>query len=275
MSQNIIFTYERARYLKWASFLIIAGIVAYVFDEPAIKPSGGTWLGYTLGTIGALLIVWLMFFGMRKRAYSSTLGTVKGWLSAHVYLGLALITIATLHTGFEFGWNVHTLAYSLMMIVIGSGIWGVVIYSINPALMGSALRGKTLEEMAKQLRDIDKQARNIASNLDAEAQALVEKAANGVVFANNWQKFTGRNPNCSTQVAVDALGKRNFSAGGTGSVEHDLYTLELKRLEQLKRIREYVRLKHWVEGWLFFHVPLSFALLAALTAHIVSVFFYW
>jgi hypothetical protein len=27
--------------------------------------------------------------------------------------------------------------------------------------------------------------------------------------------------------------------------------------------------------WLLFHVPLSFALLATLTAHIVSVFFYW
>jgi hypothetical protein len=27
--------------------------------------------------------------------------------------------------------------------------------------------------------------------------------------------------------------------------------------------------------WLYFHVPLSFALLAALTAHIISVFFYW
>ena len=32
-------------------------------------PNGGTWLGYTLGTIGALLIVWLMLFGIRKRRY--------------------------------------------------------------------------------------------------------------------------------------------------------------------------------------------------------------
>jgi hypothetical protein len=27
--------------------------------------------------------------------------------------------------------------------------------------------------------------------------------------------------------------------------------------------------------WLYFHVPLSFSLLAALIAHIVAVFFYW
>jgi hypothetical protein len=30
-----------------------------------------------------------------------------------------------------------------------------------------------------------------------------------------------------------------------------------------------------MEIWLYLHVPLSFALLAALTAHIVSVLFYW
>ena len=33
--------------------------------------------------------------------------------------------------------------------------------------------------------------------------------------------------------------------------------------------------KAFLDIWLYFHVPLSFALLAALIAHIVSVFFYW
>ena len=47
--------------------------------------------------------------------------SLKAWVSAHVYLGLSLIVIATLHTGFQFGWNVHTLAYALMMLVILSG----------------------------------------------------------------------------------------------------------------------------------------------------------
>jgi hypothetical protein len=43
----------------------------------------------------------------------------------------------------------------------------------------------------------------------------------------------------------------------------------------LARIRTHLRIKALLEVWLYVHVPLTFALIAALAAHIVSVFFYW
>jgi hypothetical protein len=36
-----------------------------------------------------------------------------------------------------------------------------------------------------------------------------------------------------------------------------------------------MRIKALLEVWLYVHVPATFALLAALTAHIISVFYYW
>ncbi|MDA7788065.1 hypothetical protein N8940_02405 [Sphingomonadaceae bacterium] len=36
-----------------------------------------------------------------------------------------------------------------------------------------------------------------------------------------------------------------------------------------------MRLKALLEVWLFFHIPLTIALIAALIAHVVSVFYYW
>ena len=107
------------RWLKLGLLLIAASIAAYAWHDPAAGPNGGTWLGYTLGTIGALLILWLALLGARKRSYRSNLGTVKGWTSAHVWLGLSLLIIATLHSGFQFGWNIHTFAWALM--VLGPG----------------------------------------------------------------------------------------------------------------------------------------------------------
>ena len=114
-------TYANKRYLWVALVLLLGSIVAYIWHDPSPHPNGGTWLGYTLGTIGALLIYWLTTYGLRKRSYASNLGSVGGWLSAHVYLGTALLLIALLHSGFQFSWNVHTLAFVLMTLVIVSG----------------------------------------------------------------------------------------------------------------------------------------------------------
>ena len=41
------------------------------------------------------------------------------------------------------------------------------------------------------------------------------------------------------------------------------------------RLSRDLQLQALMEIWLYVHVPLSFALLGALTAHVVSVFFYW
>jgi hypothetical protein len=38
------------------------------------RHNGGSWYGYTLGTIGALLILWLTMLGMRKRAMTRGAG---------------------------------------------------------------------------------------------------------------------------------------------------------------------------------------------------------
>ena len=43
----------------------------------------------------------------------------------------------------------------------------------------------------------------------------------------------------------------------------------------LARARRHIRLRALLEVWLYVHVPATIALLVALTAHIVSVFFYW
>jgi len=161
MQQDNVLTLSGFRYLKLSLLVVLTCIVLYFADTPPIRPGGGTWLGYGLGTLGAVLIVWLMLFGLRKRAYSSNLGTVRGWLSAHVYLGLSLIVIATLHAAFHFGVNIHTLAYVLTLLVVFSGLWGLFGYMSIPSKMNGLLKGKTLDQSAEALTDIDTQSQRM------------------------------------------------------------------------------------------------------------------
>ena len=60
-----------------------------------VEPNGGSGLGYTLGVSSAVIVLWLTWFGMRKRQYALSATKLKVWLSAHIYLGLALVVTAT------------------------------------------------------------------------------------------------------------------------------------------------------------------------------------
>jgi hypothetical protein len=48
-----------------------------------------------------------------------------------------------------------------------------------------------------------------------------------------------------------------------------------EKAQLLARARRDISYKGMMDIWLYFHVPMSFALLAALLAHVVSIFFYW
>jgi len=280
-----ILEFAHGRYFKVALLLCAAAIGVYAWHEPPsvyLKPYGGTWLGYTLGTIGAVLILWLMMLGIRKRRYKSNFGSVQGWASAHVYLGSSLIVVASLHCAFEFGWNIHTLAYVLMMLVIGSGFFGIYAYLRYPQYMTSNVAGETLETMLLKVADTEKKCKRIALDLPDEVNALVANAikraaARSALGGSFWRQLRGVDMRHPMRMARDELVKLSTKklAGDQARAQEQLVA-EMSRIVALTdRVRHDLQYRALMQIWLYFHVPLSFALLAALTAHIISVFYFW
>jgi hypothetical protein len=296
MHQSII-GYRGARYFWFALGLSLASIVAYAWHDPPDPPNGGTWLGYTLGTIAALLIVWLLCLGLRKRSYSSQLGTVQGWTSAHVYLGSAVLIVATLHSGWQVGWNVHTLAYVLMCLVIFSGFFGIYAYVRYPNRVAENREGMTREQLFRQVADLDRQCVRTADAIDPETRALVQSAAERTSVGGRWwSQLTGADgskmvlpatyvsngggglvENEDQRSLVDLLSERLAKSRGGSEVEKLQGLLGALATKQalMRRVRRDIRFQALLEIWLYVHVPLSFGLLAALLVHIVSVFIYW
>ena len=277
MRHRSILEYAQFRWFKAAVILACLAAATYLWHDPPLKPYGGTWLGYTLGTIGALMILWLLWYGVRKRRYRSTSGTVQGWLSAHVYLGTALVVIVTLHTGFELGWNVHTLAYVLMLAVVGTGLYGVVLYLRVPGAMTENLGVDTLAGILLKLNDLDREMRAKALSLPDTLFALVEKSVTGTRLGGSLGRLmTGRDPACPTVAALSQWpgAARRLSADGA-RLGKEVYGLLLLKQQLLEQARRDLRHKALLDLWLYFHVPLAFMLLAALAAHVVAVFIYW
>lgn len=283
MHQSIL-DYRRYRYL-WISLLIsAAAITAYIWHQP-IKPHGGdTWMGYTLGGIAAALIIWLLLLGIRKRSYHSTKGSVRGWTSAHVYLGLSLLVLATLHTGFSFGWNVHTLTYALMVMVLASGVWGVVVYARYPEQVTRIRGSMTRQAIAAELSELDEECLRRADEVGAEAhQQVVSALGNDPLTEGGWRNllsgrhWTGQIDRKAPKTLEQALSDHLATRKGGEEVKAVQRLLEVvaRRRRLSARLARDLRLQAQMELWLYFHVPLSLALLAALVAHIVVVFFYW
>jgi uncharacterized membrane protein len=268
--------YDRFRFLKIACVVVGAAVLLYILDTPYGSRYGGSWAGYTLGTVGGLLILWLMWFGYRKRSYRENKTNLAGLLSAHVYLGLSLLVIATLHTGFHFGWNIHTLAYALMLLVIASGGFGVFCYARYPRLMTENRAGIAMPQLLGRIASLNDELRAAALGLDDRTALLVRNAVENTMIGGTLrQQLSGRDPNCTTAAALAAIGEPDAAAPELLSAVRRVRLLLDEKAQLLARARRDIRYKALIDFWLYLHVPLSFALLAALLAHVISVFYLW
>jgi len=262
--------HKKFRWLWVALLLSVVTGIGYAMIDQEPRPNGGSWYGYTLGTIGLLLIVWLSLLGVRKRRIPEGQWSLKGWTSAHVYLGLSLIVVGTLHTGFQIGWNVHTLAYALMMLVILSGIWGVYTYASLPKPLSMGRKQMTRAGMLEEMTAVDGQIDRAAQPLRrAEADLVLAALHQDTFDGGALARLTGFYPGCQTNRALAGIAPTSSEAAQS---VHDLLT---KRAEQLAQIRRQLRTRALLEVWLFIHIPATIALLAALLAHVISVFYYW
>jgi hypothetical protein len=289
-------TFKKQRYF-WVAFALVASsLIAYLLHRPIGPPNGGSWLGYTLGTVAAVLIVWLMLLGVRKRRYASRMGSVLGWTSAHIYLGTSLIVVSLLHCGFQFGWNIHTACLILMLLVIFSGFFGVFAYLRYPQLMTQNRSGYSTEQMLVEIRQLDQESITLAAGLGADVHDAMLRSVRGTKLGGGLRQQLF--PNKTTDPALQALQKalKQTTERPTGAANSTMvlmvqslaatqsaqqktlrYLIDLLATKRAlsARLRSDVRMQAMLELWLYVHVPLSFALLATLIAHILSVFFYW
>lgn len=293
-----ILGYRKGLYFKVALILLVLSALVYITQGGMQPPNGGTWQGYLLGTLAALIVLYLSFLGVRKRQYSSSAGSVLGWTSAHVYLGLALLPIATLHSAGQLGWNVHTLAYALLWLVVLSGIQGLYLYTAYPFRMSRNLMSQTRDHWLAELATVNRESLEEAAGCDVE---IADAVTSAVARTNTPDSLiaqllgldrsllllpgkagdaaarpTLRN-NTDQQPLIDFISNR--IPRGIRREEpaklQKLLSLCSRRQAVLRILRRDLKYRASLKAWLAIHIPMSVALLAALVVHIISVFIYW
>jgi len=300
MFTNIL-RYRNGLYLWWSLALLGVCVVVYASHSGGEPANGGTWQGYVLGTIGAALIIWLTLLGIRKRQYESSLGSVQGWTSAHVYLGTVTLVIASLHSSMQFGWNVHTFAYIVMCLVIFSGFYGLHVYINYPRSLSDNRQSGSRDELFAELYELNKRGMQLTRRCgpiirEAIESSIERTAIGGGVVAQllgsdhslillsgsestTFADSTGGKPvaNPDQQIAIDIVAEWVPKADKPDEAValEELLSVLCRRQTIIRRLRKDIQLQGWVQVWLYVHIPLTVALFFALAVHIITTFIYW
>ncbi len=147
----------------------VLAMVAYAAEWSATGrlPGGSSRSGFLYGIAGGLIILFELLLWPRKRVRSWRIGSAQLWLRAHVWLGLFSVPLVLMHGRLFFiGGLMNQALMVSFVIVIASGIWGLVLQQYLPRLLLEQVPAETIYEQiehvaAQQCADAEKIVRAI------------------------------------------------------------------------------------------------------------------
>lgn len=145
-----------ARHRPWIAILILGtgSASAWFFlasRNASAWPGGSSPPGLTFGILGGLLILFEFALWGRKKVRSWRIGRVKDWMAAHIWLGLLTVPLLVYHTGFRWGGPLSALLMVLFLVVIASGVWGLMLQQILPTKMLNQVPAETIHSQIERL----------------------------------------------------------------------------------------------------------------------------
>lgn len=267
--------------VRWrrATYLVIACLIGSFFVLASGEPIyGGSAPGLIFGTIGLGLIVVLMVYGIRKRAYRNGWGTLEGWLHAHIYLGLIALGAGLLHSGFHFHDKVAVVALVLLVLVALSGAWGAVLYTVVPPKLGTLESHSSAAQLADQINALGRAMARLAAGKSASFRLIYDRllVAEKPGPLAGWRGLS--QGYLKRRLAQDPAGAFDQYVGSVPVTEQpelaQLLASAHQRNDLHDRLIHRQRYINLMAAWLYLHVPLSFALLVALAGHVIAVLYY-
>ncbi len=254
------------------SFLVIALVALlgwHVMSQPGY--SSGSRTGYNLGLAGAVMMLMLFLYPLRKHVrWLNSAGPLREWLNLHMLLGICGPLLILFHSRFSIDSTNAGVAVASMLVVAGSGIVGRFIYTrIHHELRGRKLEAMELRSsLAASLERIEggralpDAARKSLESFEAFAQrtprGFLARGAKFLFIAPRryWTAWRIRH-------GVAAMpGHRRIAAQANG------YLLGLQRVAQFSIYERLFSL------WHVLHIPLVALLVLSVTFHVIAVHMY-
>jgi hypothetical protein len=134
----------------------IAIYVPYALSAPQ-GPRGGSAIGLLFGILGFGFMLFAALLGARKRVPVWRLGRAQAWMRGHLWLGMLSLPLILLHGGFHFGGTLTRVLMWLLIITVGSGIFGAALQHCLPRMMTTDVPLETIYAEISHVRKLLRQ----------------------------------------------------------------------------------------------------------------------
>jgi hypothetical protein len=252
--------------------LATAAYVVYARAAPD-GPRGGSVPGLVFGIAGSLLMIFAGLLSGRKQFPGLPLGSAQFWLRGHIWLGLLSGPMILFHAGFQWGGLLEQILLVLTMVIIVSGVLGLMVQQLLPRTMAATIPA---EAMFDQLA-------SVCQSLCASGDAVVSDACGAVVllapagddpaavlagfYRQTVRPFLGLKANSPLVQATAAAALFGQVRQRVPDEMQPCLTRLTELCDERRQLLAQVRLHRWLHAWLLLHVPLSAALLVLGLVH--------
>jgi hypothetical protein len=241
--------------------------------EPGFEPGSST--GYRLGLIGALMMLALFVYPLRKHVpWLREFGKLSDWLQLHMILGVCGPVLILFHSRFHIGSLNAAVAMASMTVVALSGFVGRFIYGrIHSRLNGRKLEAAELRNAVNAiLAEVERGGALPASVRDLLAGFEAAAARQPTTLAGHALRFLSvAHRRRRTFGAIRReLRRAPADARRRARIEHGL-GLYLRGLQRVAQFSVYERL---FAAWHVLHIPLVALLFVSAVFHVIAVHMY-
>jgi hypothetical protein len=167
---------QRGWALGSIGFSLLSALAYFIYatNSPS-GPRGGSAIGLTFGIIGFAFMIFAALLGARKRVPTWRLGRAQSWMRGHLWLGLLCLPLICFHGGFHFGGTLTSVLMWLLMLTVGSGLFGAALQNYLPRLMTADVPLETIYD----------EIGNVRKSLREEADRAIESLCGAMGFANS------------------------------------------------------------------------------------------
>jgi hypothetical protein len=177
-------------------------------------------------------MIFAAMLGARKRVPTWRLGRAQAWMRGHLWLGFLTLPLILFHGGFHFGGTLTRVLMWLLIITVGSGLFGAALQNYLPRMMTSDVPLETIYDEIGNVRNLLREEADRAVEAACGPLGMSER---GDAESERGGGFTALRPIAAGNVPLRTSAAVSAGASAAVAAAPEIILLSVEDAAKLKR----------------------------------------